>query len=62
MRGADTTQEALFTVARLDDFVPAIHPPLRAIRKLADAALRRLSALLDTLYADTGCVSIAPRS
>lgn len=26
MRGADTTQEALFTVARLDDFVPAIHP------------------------------------
>ena len=34
MRGADITQESLFTVAKLDDFVPASHP-LRAIRKLA---------------------------
>ena len=50
MRGADITQESLFTVAKLDDFVPATHP-LRAIRKLADTALQRMSALFDTLYA-----------
>lgn len=30
MRGADITQESLFTVAKLDDFVPADHP-LRAV-------------------------------
>jgi len=59
MRGADITQESLFTVAKLDDFVPASHP-LRAIRKLADTALQRMSALFDTLYADTGRASIAP--
>ncbi|WP_133447329.1 transposase, partial [Pseudomonas aeruginosa] len=44
---------------QLDDFVPATHP-LRAIRKLADTALQRMSALFDTLYADTGRASIAP--
>ena len=33
MRGADITQESLFTVAKLDDFVPDDHP-LRAIRSL----------------------------
>ena len=59
MRGADITQESLFTVAKLDDFVPATHP-LRTIRKLADTALQRMSALFDTLYADTGRASIAP--
>lgn len=59
MRGADITQEALFTVAELDDFLPADHP-LREIRKLADAALQRMSGLFDTLYADTGRASIAP--
>ena len=61
MRGADITQESLFTVAKLDDFVPATHP-LRAIRKLADTALQRMSALFDTLYADTGRASIAPET
>ena len=59
MRGADITQESLLTVAKLDDFVPATHS-LRAIRKLADTALQRMSALFDTLYADTGRASIAP--
>ena len=59
MRGAGITQESLFTVAKLDDFVPVNHP-LRAIRKLANTALQRMSALFDTLYADTGRTSIAP--
>jgi transposase len=59
MRGAGIPQESLFTVAKLDDFVPVNHP-LRAIRKLANTALQRMSALFDTLYADTGRTSIAP--
>jgi transposase len=59
MRGADITQEALFTTAKLDDFVPNDHP-LRAIRQLTDQALRRMSGLFSTLYADTGRHSIAP--
>ncbi|PZQ33772.1 MAG: IS5/IS1182 family transposase, partial [Ectopseudomonas oleovorans] len=41
MRGADITQVSLFTVAKLDDFVPVNHP-LRAIRKLANTALQRM--------------------
>ena len=39
MRGADVTQESLFTVAKLADFVPANHP-LRSIRELADEKAR----------------------
>lgn len=59
MRGSDGMQESLFTVAKLDDFVPQDHP-LRAIRELTDQALRRMSGLFSTLYADTGRHSIAP--
>ena len=35
MRGSDALQESLFTVAKLDDFVPADHP-LRVIRLLVN--------------------------
>ncbi|MDQ3038657.1 MAG: IS5 family transposase [Pseudomonadota bacterium] len=59
MRGADITQETLFTTAKLDDFVPDDHP-LRAIRQLSDQALRPMSGLFSSLYADTGRHSIAP--
>lgn len=59
MRGADVTQESLFTVARLADFVPSDHP-LRSVRELADEALGRLGGLFSTLYAETGRASIAP--
>ena len=38
MRGADAMQESLFTVAKLDDFVPADHP-LRSIRVLVNDTL-----------------------
>jgi transposase len=59
MRGSDGMQEALFMVARLDDFVPGYHP-LRAIRTLVDEALGRLNGLFNVIYADTGRASIAP--
>ena len=59
MRGTDAIQESLFTVSKLDDFVPADHP-LRAIRQLANEALVRLNGLFDAIYADSGRDSIAP--
>ena len=59
MRGSDGMQEALFMVAKLEDFVPADHP-LRPIRGLVNEALARLSGLFNVIYADTGRASIAP--
>jgi transposase len=59
MRATDGMQEALFTVAKLEDFVPADHP-LRPIRLLVNQALGRLNGLFNTLYADSGRASIAP--
>jgi transposase len=59
MRGADGMQEALFTVAKLEDFVPADHP-LRPIRLLVNEALGRLGGLFNAIYADSGRASIAP--
>ena len=59
MRGSDGMQEGLFTVAKLEDFVPADHP-LRAIRGVVNEALGRLNGLFNLIYADTGRASIAP--
>jgi transposase len=62
MRGADTFTESLFTMRHLDDFVPANHP-LRPIRKMVNAALVKMDALLSSMYeADIkgGRPSIAP--
>jgi transposase len=62
MRGADTFTESLFTMRRLEDFVPAKHP-LRAIREMANAALLKLGPLLTGMYAAEvkgGRPSIAP--
>lgn len=52
-------QEALFTMSKLEDFVPADHPP-RGIRVLVNEALSRLNGLFNEIYADTGRASIAP--
>ena len=52
-------QESLFTVAKLDDFVPADHP-LRAIRMLVNDALTVMNARFNAIYADSGRDSIAP--
>lgn len=59
MRGADALQESLFTVAKLDDFVPVDHP-LRPIRVLVNDALAAMNARFNAIYADSGRDSIAP--
>ena len=59
MRGADAMQESLFTVAKLDDFVPEDHP-LRAVRLLVNTALTEMNARFNEIYAPSGRDSIPP--
>ena len=62
MRGADTFTESLFTMRRLDDFVPEDHP-LRPVRKMVNLALKNIEPLLSGMYAADikgGRPSIAP--
>lgn len=62
MRGADTFTESLFTMQKLEDFVPADHP-LRPIREMVNVALVKMDALFSGMYeADIkgGRPSIAP--
>ena len=59
MRGPDAMQESLFTVAKLDDFVPSDHP-LRTIRVLVNEAPTAMNTRFNEIYADTGRDSIAP--
>jgi transposase len=62
MRGADTFTESLFTMRRLEEFIPA-HHPLRPIRQMANAALAKMENLLTRMYeteAKGGRPSIAP--
>ena len=49
MRGADSFTEGLFTLRRLDDFVPANHP-LRRIRITANEALAKMDELFSRMY------------
>jgi len=59
MRGADITQENLFSTAHLNEFVSDSHP-LRAVRKLFDAAMGRINWLFDEAYSVFGRESITP--
>ena len=59
MRGPDAQQAAMFSYVSLEERIPADHP-LRAIRVMADRALRALSPLFSKLYAPTGRDSIPP--
>lgn len=62
MRAADTFTESLFTMRRLDDFVPESHP-LRPVRRTVNQALKNIEAVLSGMYADDikgGRPSIAP--
>lgn len=62
MRGADTFTEGLFTLKKLDDFVPSNHP-LRVIRTMVNKALADMGELFARMYEDDvkgGRPSIAP--
>lgn len=58
MPGSDVFMEQLFTMKRLEDFVPADHP-LRPIRLMVDEALVRLDGLFSGMYA-CGAKAVAP--
>jgi transposase len=49
MRGTDSYTEGLFTMRRLDDFVPANHP-LRRIRTMVNEALVKMDELFSRMY------------
>jgi transposase len=59
MRGQDTQQVAMFSYIGLEERIPADHP-LRAIRAMADRALRALGPLFSKLDAPSGRESIPP--
>jgi transposase len=59
MRGADEQSGSMFSYVSLEDRVPADHP-LRAIRRITDRALERLSPRFGTLYIHFGRPSIPP--
>ena len=53
MRGADITQENLFSTVHLDTYVPSDHP-LRSVRRLFNKAMKRIDWLLDGAYSERG--------
>jgi transposase len=59
MRGADEQPGSMFSYVSLEERVPADHP-LRAIRRITDCALERLSPRFGTMYINFGRPSIAP--
>jgi transposase len=59
MRGTDKKQAPLFSYISQEDRIPKEHP-LRAIRKMADEVLERMSKRFSDLYSDTGRPSIPP--
>src|SRR3974390_841172 len=59
MRGRDISQDSFFSYGSLEDRIPQTHP-LRPIRVVVDAALKRLARHFARLYAPLGRPSIAP--
>ena len=59
MRGADEQPGAMFSYVSLEQRVPQDHP-LRAIRRITDRALERLSPRFGALYVNFGRPSIPP--
>ncbi|MDF2119118.1 IS5/IS1182 family transposase, partial [Roseiarcaceae bacterium H3SJ34-1] len=57
MRGSSGGGDSLFSYVPLEKRIPADHP-LRAIRRLADAALAKLNQRFEELYSSTGRPSI----
>lgn len=59
MRGKTSNQSSMLCLLSPESVVPADHP-LRAIRALADDALRSLSGQFERMYAKTGRPSVPP--
>lgn len=59
MRGEDKKQSSMLMLMSPEARVPPTHP-LRAVKKLADEALRKLSPVFDAMYAQGGRPSIPP--
>jgi hypothetical protein len=59
MRGEDRTSGALFSYVEVEARIPARHP-LRAMRRLTNAALAELDARFSALYQGIGRPSIPP--
>lgn len=59
MRGADEQPGSMFSYVSLEERVPSEHP-LRAIRRITDRALERISPQLGPLYVKFGRPSIPP--
>jgi hypothetical protein len=62
MRASDTYTESLFTMSKLEDFIPQSHP-LRPIRNMVNEALTNLEGFLTSMYAaqsQGGRPAIAP--
>ena len=59
MRGEDRTSGALFSYVDVEARIPAQHP-LRAMRRLTNAALSELDARISALYEGIGRPSIPP--
>lgn len=59
MRGEAQGQMSMITLRNPEDFVPKGHP-IRLVKKLADAALKELSAEFDEMYSTRGRPSIPP--
>src|SRR5213078_2675861 len=59
MRGSESKQASMLCLLSPEDRVPQNHP-LRAIKRLAEAALEEISPLLDAMYSENGRPSIPP--
>jgi transposase len=59
MRGADEQPGSMFSYVSLEQRVPQDHP-LRAVRRITDRALARMTTQFDTLYVKFGRPSIPP--
>jgi transposase len=59
MRGTDTKQASMLSLLTPEKRVPEKHP-LRAVKQMAEAALKELSPLFDAMYSTEGRSSIPP--
>lgn len=59
MRGNDTKQASMLSLLTPEKRVPPKHP-LRAVKAMAEEALKELSPLFDSMYSTVGRSSIPP--